>query len=344
MTSRSGKRGFTLIELLVVISIIALLISVLLPALSGARRTGQRVKCLANLREQAKANQEYAFDNDDWAIGSPAGSGAYLAGKSIGFGPATQNWDFMGPMAHMLGYGLTTVDEGDVNSLVKRFEELRGLGLFLCPSNKYLAFKYSGSAPVPTGIMVSYNTCRYQLFVGSGYAGEAPGNAVAPTSHNERLPSNWRPSVNRIGNPSNKIFVGDGARFSTVSDAPDFDITADASFGGAFSDAGAYSVVSRSWDRNFLFGVSGADTTDARFYAYRHSTGVPNPGAPANAFKANFAFYDGHAETLGDLEASNPNKWLPQGSYYFTTGGGGGTWADVRTTFGVVGNPYKIAP
>ncbi|QDU34688.1 hypothetical protein KS4_27620 [Poriferisphaera corsica] len=112
------RYAFTLIELLVVISIIALLIGILLPALGAARKTAQSIKCATQMRQFSQANQMYAADYDGHIV--PARSG----GSNI---DQTDFW------AHTL---YPYIGQGDLSQDGAAIEIQTGdSNVFLCPSS-----------------------------------------------------------------------------------------------------------------------------------------------------------------------------------------------------------------
>jgi prepilin-type N-terminal cleavage/methylation domain-containing protein len=82
-TVADGRRGFTLIELLVVISIIALLVGLLLPALSRARAAARATRCLGNLRNQGIGLDTYSSEFGGVVANGTAIDLAFVNGRPI---------------------------------------------------------------------------------------------------------------------------------------------------------------------------------------------------------------------------------------------------------------------
>jgi len=76
-----SKKAFTLVELLVVIATIALLMSILMPALAAARAEGKAVVCKSNIRQLILANIGYSNENDGFCV--PAASDMYPRGENL---------------------------------------------------------------------------------------------------------------------------------------------------------------------------------------------------------------------------------------------------------------------
>jgi len=83
------RKAFTLVELLVVIGIIALLISLLLPALNKARDSAMRIACAANVRSLALFTLMYATDNHNTLMSN--GANNTMIYGSQGNAPVTTN-------------------------------------------------------------------------------------------------------------------------------------------------------------------------------------------------------------------------------------------------------------
>jgi prepilin-type processing-associated H-X9-DG protein len=321
--TRKQTEGFALRELVAVLASLGMLIMVAGTTVPQLTRERLIAPCANNIANILAGMAAWAVEHNDMIVGSPSTSGypLLLPGLdplNIPPGPC-QDWDWAGPLEHLWGME----QPPDVGS---RFDQIRYRRQFRCPANRFLAAPYS---PYPysagVGILQSYNTSRNFMFPGPNGSPRYPENFRWNRSGvgrfnlpflPEQIPDTYGPFLQNIGDPACKVFVADGARYSTAdSYSPEYDLNAQAAWGGAFADSGPYSKHTCSWDRSVGLSPDAAGwVSDARIFGYRH--GTVEEGQPLGQYQMNVGFFDGHVVLMDDTVtgSANPHLWLPSGS------------------------------
>ncbi|MCB9845656.1 MAG: prepilin-type N-terminal cleavage/methylation domain-containing protein [Phycisphaeraceae bacterium] len=348
---RIRRHAFTLIELLVVIAIIALLIGILLPALSAARSSAQTVVCQTRQRSLVQAQVGYMNDNQEYYAGRNTSGLFFVVDYLLWVVDPAQNtpstpvtWmDWISPtLGESMGMPQSRVDRhgfifnqfADPASNV--FNDLIYPTSGVADIAQFRDMVYQSNGVRQTSYM---SPASFHYYPTPELAAKAAGRIIVRTKRfGERhptvagfdvrtefqAPDNFRPRADLVAlQPSMKVLSHCGTRYYDAGDKVlDFDISPTPTYYGSFlSSSPQYHESTEfgreAWRRQ---GGDGLDHTNLRL-TFRH------PGRAINAGR-----FDGSVSPIKDWEAwSDPNPWHPTGSVYK----GGTATPEIQSKFSI---------
>lgn len=189
------RNAFTLIELLVVISIIALLIGILLPALGAARKTARTLTCLTDVKQVGLVYEIHRNDHDGYMLASVAGG---------------NRWTWYLSKEYPEGTNRPKTSDSDV-----------AISLLICPSDEQ---PYGAAPPndyafykLELGGSYKYNFDAYSHGPGGGWGAKGGSRG----SYNPNEDESWygeKDSV--VVQPSDHVVIwdNDGPRVASATD------------------------------------------------------------------------------------------------------------------------------
>jgi len=323
--------AFTLVELLVVISIIALLISILLPSLKRARHQAKAAHCGVLQRGFATGLSTYVTEEMDW-IPSRNTTGVEIWERALDtiLPPQkaeamhqphvpVQTYDWMTPLLRLE----TQLPHDRARRFYTLFDEYR------CAEVNFKAVLYtSGFLPIDDNRFVSvidekgaYPGTSYLMPTYFQLWGEEDARNVTllrydgfPLSFRAKAPASfwtvqmkhYKSRIDHVGTPAEKIAAADGTRYLPQTPLPlDFDHHYDPELRsasgrgwfGAFTSGGAYWVGSTAYG-----GIQSPSRGKNVPLSYRHNDGLQA------------VFFDGHVEWISRKQSRKVDYWYPRGS------------------------------
>jgi len=328
------RKGFTLIELLVVVAIIALLISILLPSLSSARKQARAVKCAANLRSVGQAFGLYLAENNamfppSYMYPHNAAGDVDLNNQPYDHAYGYVHWSYFlfnngqvkweafecpdfpkggtprtnpGPLKYDWEYGA----QRDQNSQ----SEPNALQDRQAPRMAYTA----NAAVIPRNKLKAYmvpGKPRHNQFVSEARISEPRGVIVAGELH-----TNWKASA--IGSGGGYLSKSHRSVSAFFNESTNADEYAAPNYGGFYYGIPGHPTYGLRPlnELEDMIGVieTGADGPEVNAIGRHH------PGGDKLGGTSNFLYTDGHVERKTILQTMKDREWGSE--YYSLTGGG----------------------